>query len=109
MVGGFVVVWLVAVCGVCGACGRAGGSAGGPVGEIGCGVGSRQSRSWRGLMDMKVFYYSSLSYLHGGLVAEEGGRWGERVAFCQGASTSLIQAGRVAKEYKLEQVYKGVM
>ena len=26
-----------------------------------------------------------------------------------GASTSLLQAGRVAKEYKLEQVYKGVM
>ena len=26
-----------------------------------------------------------------------------------GASTSLSQAGRVAKEYKLEQVYKEVM
>ena len=56
-----------------------------------------------------MFYYSSLSYLHGGLVAEEGERWGERVAFYQGASTSLMQARRVAKEYKLEQVYKGVL
>ena len=42
-------------------------------------------------------------------MAEEGERWGERVAFYQGASTSLMQAGREAKEYKLEQVYKGVM
>ena len=40
-------------------------------------------------------------------MAEEGERWGERVAFYQGASTSLMQAGREAKEYKLEQVYKG--
>ena len=51
-----------------------------------------------------MFYYSSLSYLHGGLLAEEGVRWGERVAFYQGASTSLMQAGREAKEYKLEQM-----
>ena len=71
--------------------------------------GARVSRNWRDLMDFKVLYYSSLSSLHCGLLAEEGRRWGERVAFYMGASNSLIQAGRVAKEFKLEQVYTGVM
>ena len=55
-----------------------------------------------------MLYYSSQSMLHSCTLSEEGGKWGEGVSFHQGASNAMGQAGKAAKEYKLDQVYKGV-
>ena len=56
----------------------------------------REWQQWRTYIDFKISYYSSLSYLHMGMCSEEGGRWGERVAFYTAASNSLAAALRSA-------------
>jgi tyrosine-protein phosphatase non-receptor type 23 len=69
-------------------------------------VGSKQMKSWRTFIEFKVQYYGALGFLHGGMVAEESQRMGERVAFYQAASESLGLAGKLGG--KLEGTHRDV-
>ena len=69
-------------------------------------VGSRQLRSWRTFLEFKVAYYTSMGALHSGMVSEETQRMGERVAWYQSASDSLVLASKLGG--KLEGTLKDV-
>ena len=71
-------------------------------------VGTKQSRCWRAYIEFKISYYVCLSYLHMGMASEETGRWGERVAFYEAASSALAVAARSNKEDRVEQMFSGV-